>query len=312
MSDSNYTKLLIIVGPTAIGKSGMAIACGRKVSIEIIGADSQQCYAECAIGTAQVSPTERSGIPHHHIGVRAPGAAYDAALFAADADATIAAIVARGATPLIVGGTGLYVRALLYGLVPTPPIDPAVRRALRDRTADAAGLYAELQARDPVSAAAIHPHHTSRVLRALEVVVSTGQPLHAWHAAHPRQTLRYPTCIVGLHAPRPWLQERIAARVAQQWRDGWIDEVQRLRERYGDDAPVLRAIGYREIIAWLDRGGSIDEVQAHIVHASMRYAKRQMTYFRHQLPITQWIDVSQTPDVAANIMKQWTLSQVSA
>jgi tRNA dimethylallyltransferase len=291
---------IIVTGPTGIGKSETAIALAREVCGEILIADSQQIYRECHIGTGALRADEQGGIPHHGLACISPDQQWDVAQFLTRAQRDFDAIRARGRVPILVGGTGLYLRAFVYGLADAPPRDPRIRERLVQRAEQegAAVLHAELAQRDPAMAAAMHPHHTSRIIRALEVRALTGVSLATWHAEHDAQSPRLKARWVGLTAPRAVVRERIAARVAQQCAQGWRDEVARLLARYGPDAPILQAIGYREIVAHLQEGTPWEATTTAIVHATQQYAKRQMTYLR-KISAIEWIDVTQ-----ANVLDQ--------
>lgn len=306
---SNLMKMLVICGPTAIGKSQVAVQCATRLSGEIIGADSQQIYADCAIGTAQIRPDEQRGVPHHLIGTRPPNMPCNAEAYTQAADRAVAGVTARQRVPIVVGGTGLYLRALAYGLCAAPPADAVIRATLTQRYDDEGGtvLLAELAAVDPELAAQIHPHHRSRVIRALEVWKLTGRSIRALQSAHQWTDPRYQICWIGLTAPRDWLRERIRTRINAQLAAGWIDEVRALVARYGADLPVLRAIGYRDILAWRAHEDSLTALAERIARATAQYAKRQMTYLR-QVPGIRWIDVSTASmaQVVEEIIVQWT------
>ncbi len=287
--------VILVTGPTAIGKSALAIALARHLDGEIINADSQQLYRGCDIGTGKVPPQNRGGIPHHLFDVIAPDQQCNVAQFMALADSAIAEIRSRGHWPIVVGGTGLYLKTLVWGLCEAPPQDAAVRRELDAllRREGSAALHGELQRVDPALAAQIHPHHSTRLMRALEVWRLTGRSLAAWQAAHAHSSPRYRTRWIGLTCDRSLLRERIATRVAQQIADGWVDEVRQLLQQYGPNAPIFRAIGYRELAAFVQHGGELPQIIRGIVTATQQYAKRQMTYLR-KIPDMAWHDVTHT------------------
>lgn len=289
------TRVLIITGPTATGKSALAVALAQQLDGEVVNADSQAVYRGCDIGTGKLPPAQRGGVSHHLLDVVEPTAQYNAAQFAAAATAVIQAIQARGRVAIVVGGTGLYLKSLVWGLCEAPPADPAARRMLEARLAThgAAALHADLVAIDPELAARIHPHHTSRVMRALEVWQLSGRSLRELQQAT-APAARLDAIWVGLTCDRAALRERIAQRVAAQLTAGWLDEVRALVARHGPDAPALRAIGYRELAAHLQHGGDVGAVAAQIITATAQYAKRQMTYLRKIREIT-WFDMTQ-PD----------------
>ncbi len=273
-------EMLIITGPTAVGKSAFAIEHAAQCDGEIINADSQQVYIGCDIGTGKIPRAERR-VPHHLLDLVTPDQQFNVAQFVRHADAAIADIRARGHRPIVVGGTGLYVRALMFGLADTPPGDAVVRAALESQLAahGVDALHAELAHRDPTLAATIHPHHTTRLIRALEVWQLTGQSPLALHRAH-KKTPRYDAQWIGLTLPRDILRTRITERVQTQLDAGWLEEVRRIVTQYGVAAPALRAIGYRELANYLQQGGEWNDVVRDITTATHHYAKRQMTYLQ--------------------------------
>lgn len=284
-------RVALIAGPTASGKSDLAVRlalaeqdAGR--AAVIVNADSAQVYADLAVLSARPTEAEMRGVPHRLFGTWDGAQACSAADWAQAARAEVAAALAAGALPILVGGTGLYLRTLIDGIAPVPPIDPAVRAAVR--ALPVAESHAALTREDPERAAALAPADTSRIARALEVVRSTGQPLAVWqaqrtggigHAVDLRPAILMP--------PRDWLGTRCDLRFARMWQHGARDEVERLLARALDPAlPVMRAIGVPEMAAFL--AGSMDE-QAAIAagqQATRRYAKRQYTWLRHQPPLS--------------------------
>jgi tRNA dimethylallyltransferase len=277
--------LALIAGPTASGKSDLAVrtalAAGKAV---VINADSAQVYADLAILSARPTEAEMRGIPHRLFGAWDGATACSAADWAAAARAEIAAAHAEGALPILVGGTGLYIRTLLDGIAPVPPIDPAVRAEVR--ALPVAEAYAALTREDPARAAALGPNDTTRIARALEVIRSTGRPLAAWqqertggigHTVSLRPVILMPE--------RAWLYERCDRRFAQMWRGGAVAEVETLLARQiAPDLPVMRAIGVTEVTDFLAGRCTEPEAIAAGSQATRRYAKRQYTWLRHQPP----------------------------
>ncbi len=277
--------LALIAGPTASGKSDLAVrtalAAGRAV---VINADSAQVYADLAVLSARPTEEDMQGVPHRLFGAWDGGAACSAADWAAAARIEIAAAHANGALPILVGGTGLYIRTLLDGIAPVPPIDPEVRAAVRALPLTEA--YAALTREDPARAAVLAPNDAARVARALEVVRSTGRPLAEWqeqrsggigHAVRLRPLILMPD--------RAWLYERCDRRFAQMWSGGAIAEVEALLARHLDpDLPVMRAIGVPEVTDFLAGACSEEDAIAAGSQATRRYAKRQYTWLRHQPP----------------------------
>ncbi|WP_421838876.1 tRNA (adenosine(37)-N6)-dimethylallyltransferase MiaA [Novosphingobium sp.] len=285
-SAASLPPLALIAGPTASGKSDLAVrtalaAAGKAV---VINADSAQVYADLAVLSARPSEDEMQCVPHRLFGAWDGAEACSAADWAAAARTEIAAAHGQGALPILVGGTGLYIRTLLDGIAPVPPIDPEVRAAVR--ALPVAHAYAALTREDPERAAALAPADSARVARALEVVRSTGRPLAAWqaertggigHAVALRPLILMPD--------RPWLYERCDHRFAQMWRGGALAEVEALLARTLDPAlPVMRAIGVPEVTDFLAGTCSEAEAIAAGSQATRRYAKRQYTWLRHQPP----------------------------
>jgi tRNA dimethylallyltransferase len=262
-----------------------------------------QVYRGMDIGTAKPDPGERGKIPHHLIDIRNPDEQFNAGDFVRLADEACAAIAGRGALPVVSGGTGFYIRNFILGQSDAPPSDPAVREALREELLRRGGpaLMEELAARDPPSAARIHPNDTYRLLRALEVFRSSGRPLSSFalpSPASPRS--RYRFLILGLTRPREELYRRIDQRCAAMFRNGLPGEVEKLlKAGYGPGDPGLSAIGYQEFFVEPRPGeyalsGDLGGVEALIARNSRRYAKRQFTYFA-SLPGLTWISAADDP-----------------
>lgn len=299
--------VLTVVGPTAVGKTAVAIALARSLGGEIVSADSRQIYCGMDIGTAKPTTDERGLVRHHLIDIVDPSEAYDAARFAADAEETIVDIIARGATPLIVGGTGFYVSSLFRGLFEGPGRDPEIRATLTERAAsEGVGvLHRELERVDPASAERIHINDSSRVIRALEVYATTGRPLSEWQEESVSAAV-FSAHYVGLTLPRKELYERIDRRVDAMMTAGLLAEIEGLVSRgvLSSDMPAASAVGYRELLPIVERGeGDVDDAVALIKRNSRRYAKRQMTWFR-SIEDVEWFDLDgRTPDdVAAAIL----------
>jgi tRNA dimethylallyltransferase len=279
--------LIALMGPTASGKTGLALALAGQYPVEIISVDSAQIYRGMDIGTAKVTAEQRALVPHHLIDILEPAEPYSAARFAADAQALIGQIRARGRTPLLVGGTMLYYRALLDGLSVLPSADPAIREALeaRARQEGVASLHAELQRIDPEAGARLHPNDQQRIQRALEIHAITGLPASEFYRREREPAELGPVLRVGLtELPREILHARIDRRFDEMIDDGLVDEVARLRAR-GDLHPALpsvRAVGYRQIWAYLDGECELDEAIERGKAASRQYAKRQLTWMRSE------------------------------
>lgn len=283
-ADPSLPPLALIAGPTASGKSALALALAERAGGMVINADSAQVYRDLRILTARPSPQDEARAPHLLYGMRDGALPYSAAQWATDAAAAVAAAHEAGRLPILVGGTGLYLRTLLEGIAPVPEIDPGVRAAVRDLPVAAA--FAALQEEDPPAAARLRASDTTRVARALEVVRSTGRPLAEWHqqragAIAASVTLRP----LVLLPDRAWLYERCDRRFAQMMEGGGVEEAAALLTRALSPAlPVMRAIGIPEIAAFLAGAITREEALADAQAATRRYAKRQYTWLRHQPP----------------------------
>ena len=285
-------KIVVVVGPTASGKSGTAVELAKEVNGEIIYADSVAVYRGLDVGSAKPTETERGGIPHHLIDVADPTERYDAMRYSREAESAVTDIATRGRVPIVAGGTGLYVKALVYGLVPTPEADREVRVALRARvkTDGAQSLHEELAAVDPDSAVKIKPQDGVRIVRALEIYYATGLPAEEVRKRHGFSEPRYNTLYLGLSIEREILYRRIDERVVEMIRGGIVEEVQGLIDRgCARDAHALGAIGYKEICAYLQGAMDLSETIALIQKNTRRLAKRQMTWFRTMPDITWFL-----------------------
>jgi tRNA dimethylallyltransferase len=254
-----------------------------------VSADSRQVYRGFDVGTAKPTRDERRQIAHHCIDVADPDETYDAARFRAAAAAAIADIHARGRTAVVVGGTGLYLRALLRGLCPAPAAVPALRAVLRTMVARRGTEVAHraLAAVDPAAAARIGARDAVRIVRALEVGLATGVPLSRWQATHRFAERPYETLVVGLARPREELAARIDARARAMVAAGFLDEVRALAARIAPDAPAWRAVGYAEVRAWAEGRTDGAHALAATIAATRRFAKRQRTWFRRE-PDVGW------------------------
>ena len=272
--------LLCIMGPTAAGKTDLAEGLAQALDGELISVDSTLVYRGLDIGSA------KPAYPHHLVDIRDPDESYSAAEFARDAVRIAAEIVARGRVPILVGGTMLYFRALLDGLAAMPAADPALRTTLAAQAAAQGwpALHARLAAVDPVSAAAIHPHHSQRISRALEVYLSSGVPLSAWHEQVPESPVKGYRVVQLAICPRERrvLHERIAQRFAQMMEQGFLQEVAALRQRLQGhaDLPAARTVGYRQLWRHLDGECSLEDAVEQGIAATRQLAKRQLTWLR--------------------------------
>jgi tRNA dimethylallyltransferase len=295
----------VLVGPTAVGKTAVALALSAHWPLEVISADSRQVYRRLDIGTAKPTRRERARLPHHGLDVVEPGSRYSAGHFARDAECWIGDVRHRGRLPVVVGGTGLYVRALAEGLFREPALDPARRRSLDAFTArlEPLELLRWAGRLDP----GFHGGGRQRAARAIEVALLTGRPLSYWQEAARAQGSIDPWYIV-LTAPRPVLHQRIARRAEEMVRRGLVEEVAAvLAEGHAAAAPGLDGIGIREAVEYLHGRRTRESVAEAITIGTRQYAKRQQTWFRHQLAgrvIT--LDATRPPDkVAAEIAELW-------
>ncbi len=284
------TGIVVICGPTGVGKTAAAIALCEAVGGAIVGADSMQVYRFMDIGTAKPTADERARVHHDLIDVVDPDEDFDAARYQHLADTAIARLVKAKRVPVVVGGTGLYIRALLHGIFPDAPGDPKVRRALRRRLSaeGAAALHRELAARDPDAAARIHPNDRQRIVRALEVLAVTGRPLSELQRRHGFRQQRYRALQIGLDIERQGLYRRIDRRVDHMLAEGLLDEVCGLLQRgYAATLKSMQSIGYRHMAAYLEGRLDWDEAVRTLKRDTRRYAKRQLTWFRAD-PAMRW------------------------
>jgi len=277
--------VLLLAGPTGAGKSDWALALARAAPVEIVSVDSAQVYRGLDIGSAKPSSAVRATIPHHLIDVCDPSESYSAGRFVQDALAAIAAIHARRRVPLLVGGTMLYLRALVHGLAPLPQATPALRAQLDARAAREGwpALHAELAALDPAAAARIAAGDRQRIQRALEVFLSAGRPISQLQRATVSPLAGFALRQwVLLPAERAALHERLARRLAAMMAAGFLDEVRQLRARGDLTArhPAMRAVGYRQLWAHLEGDYALEEGVARALAATRQLAKRQLTWIR--------------------------------
>jgi tRNA dimethylallyltransferase len=290
---------LAIVGATATGKSALALALAKELGGEIINADALQVYRGFDLGTAKPKAAERAAVPHHLIDILEPHERYSAGEFARRAREAMAEIEGRGKVPIVVGGSGLYLRALFSGLSPIPPGDPEVRAELCRRLGEEGlpALAAELARRDPETAARLPPGDTQRILRALEVALVTGVPLSAWISRQPFGTQGIAAIQVGLTVARGLLYDRIASRVAEMVAGGWVEEVTGLLQRGLEPTlPAFQAIGYRQLARHVQGEQPLEASIADTVQATRRFAKRQETWFRKEPGLT-WFTVEDDPNL---------------
>ncbi len=297
---SNLPPLLLISGPTAVGKSAVALELARRCNAEIINGDSLQVYRYLDIGTAKPDITERSLLPHHLFDILDPDQPFNATEFQLRADAVIAEIHGRGALPLVVGGTGLYLKALLFGLCQMPEIEPEIRIELENRLEleGSESLHAELNRLDAALAARLAPRDKTRVIRALEIVLATGKSITYFQEQHKFSSPRYNFLHVFLDLDREQLYQRINRRVELMIAAGLRDEVQGLLKKgYSPGLKPLQSIGYRQMLKHLAGRLTLDQAISDTQQATRHYAKRQLTWFRNdkyalRVEVTDWHKIS--------------------
>ncbi|MHB1594800.1 MAG: tRNA (adenosine(37)-N6)-dimethylallyltransferase MiaA [Streptosporangiaceae bacterium] len=301
--------LIAIVGPTAAGKSELSLRVAAALDGEVVNADSMQLYRGMDIGTGKLTPGQQAGIPHHLLDVWDVTEPASVSEYQRLARAAIGDIVARGRTPVLVGGSGLYIRAAIDNLE-FPGTDQGLRARLEDELAAVgpAALHARLAGLDPAAAAAILPGNGRRIVRALEVIGLSGRP---FSAALPAYHAIRPTVQIGLDVPRPELDRRIAARVRQMWADGLVDEVRRLADRVPAGSPpgtstpgagvpgglragrtASRALGYAQVLRFLDGDWTERQAEEETVRATRRFARRQESWFRRD-PRVRWLPAAE-------------------
>ncbi len=301
--------LLVLVGPTAIGKTALSLTLAARYDCEIISVDSMQVYRHLDIGTAKATPEERGSITHHLIDIVEPNENYDAARFTVDALKTIRGIHRRGRVPLLTGGTGLYLRALLHGFFPGAPADEQVRQELHRRLAveGCSKLYEELVSIDCISAEKININDSQRLLRALEIFYVSGIP---WSEHLEEQAKQSPKIIftnllqIGLTCDRDQLYSRINKRCQDMIDAGFEDEVRNLMAMgYDKSMKSLGSIGYRHMIGYLDGEWSFEEMQRLLARDTRRYAKRQYTWFAKNVEL-HWFQVNE-PARIVRFVDEW-------
>ena len=285
--------IICIAGPTAVGKTNLAIALAKRYNGEIISADSMQIYRKMDIGTAKPTLTQRQGIAHHLLDVVDIGESYSAGTYQRDARNAIDDVQSRGKLPILCGGTGLYIHAAFYNMqfANTQP-NPQLRASLQAQAQeDPVMLFETLRQVDAVTAEKLHINDTKRIVRALEIFYATGQPMSAQVTDYTAQSV-YPFVYMGLTTAREVLYARINQRVEQMMQDGFLEEVQMLRELYAQKLYQMQAIGYKELLKALDGEYSVADAVEQIQQNSRRYAKRQLTWFNRERNIV-FFDIMQ-------------------
>ena len=302
--------LITLEGPTASGKSGLALSLARELGTEIISADSRQVYRHMDIGTAKPSARDLEAVPHHLIDIIEPDESYNAGRFCADATNIIAGLRRRDRIPLVCGGTGLYVNSLLRGLFPQISIDPGLRRPLKLRLAGEGleSLHRELKELDPVFAEGISANDRQRILRGLEVCLATGVPISE-HWRGQREQSGFRAFRILIDPPRAVLYERINARVETMLEQGLLEEIKNLLSMGFDaSSPGLNSVGYKEFIPHLMEAASLQDCAALAAQHTRNYAKRQCTWYRKiKFDLTLGSDGGILSEIAARI-RAWQIS----
>ncbi|MFC6179011.1 tRNA (adenosine(37)-N6)-dimethylallyltransferase MiaA [Weissella sagaensis] len=298
-------KLVVIVGPTAVGKTALSLKLAKQFNGEIVSGDSMQIYRGLDIGTAKATPAEQAQVPHHLIDIANPTENYSAAKFVQAAQKAITDIASRGKLPILVGGTGFYVQALLGDrpLAVVPDVSDPEFVAHWTQIAHEEGEIAvrsALKVVDPISETRILPGQIRRLIRALLVSTHTGQP---FSSLQPEPKRRYDASIIGLTTERSVLYDRINQRVDLMMTMGILDEA-KFVQTLPDDSTAQRAIGYKELFDYLSGISSYEDAVAKLKQNSRRYAKRQMTWFNNQFTDIQWYDIVQSPDQLDQILDQ--------
>ncbi len=286
--------LLVIVGPTAVGKTKVSVELAERIGGEIVSADSRQVYRFMDIGTAKPAPTDMRRIPHHMIDVINPDEEYTAADYSRGAHAAIKSIFEKGRIPIMVGGSGLYIRAVIDGIFPGPGSDTKIREKLEIEAEESgiSSLYNRLCKVDPVASTRIHPNDKRRIIRALEIFEATGRPISLLQEEGKKKEPECDTVMIGLNRPRKELYRRIQERVEEIFQHGFIDEVKGLLERgYQDNLISMEALGYREVIKFLNGGIMLDLAKRKVKQNTCHYARRQLIWFRKDKRIT-WFNIN--------------------
>lgn len=286
-------ELIILTGPTAVGKTALSILLAKKIGGEIISADSMQVYRYLDIGSAKITEAEMEGVPHHLIDALFPGQDFNVFRFQQMAKEAAAGIYERGHIPIVAGGTGFYIQALLYDIDFSEEGDNSgVRAALEEeaRTRGSGYLHERLKLIDPESAAAIHPNNQKRVLRALEFYQLNGVPISRHNETERQKESAYRSCYFVLNDQRDLLYRKINRRVDDMMEAGLLDEVKQLREMgCKRDMLSMQGLGYKELLAYLDGEGTLDEAVEAIKRNTRHFAKRQLTWFRREKNVI-WVD----------------------
>jgi tRNA dimethylallyltransferase len=299
MMDRDHLPVVFLVGPTAVGKSRVAISVAKALGTEVLTADSTQVYRGMDIGTDKPRLDERDGVPHRLIDLVAPDEPFNAGLYRRAALGEVARLQAEGRVPLVVGGTGLYVRALAYGLWEGPPADWGLRRELlEEEAAHGEGhLWQKLQQVDPALAGALHARDRNKIVRALEVAIRTGVPLSEWHLRHQFNERPFRSIMIGLTMDRATLYRRIDARVLREIDNGLLEETRELLAHGCDETlGSMKALGYRQMTGYVKGRYDWNEAVRRLQRDTRHFAKRQLTWFRSD-PSVHWLMIEEDESV---------------
>jgi tRNA dimethylallyltransferase len=294
------TEIIALVGPTAVGKTEISHKLADKFNFEIVSCDSMQVYKGMDVGTAKPSLGERQKYHYHMVDIVPPDYHYSAGEYAREADRVIEDISERGKTPLVSGGTGLYLDALVYGISSMPEADMEFRNKLQKEAEEkgVAVLYERLKEVDPESAQKIHPNDLKRIIRALEVYEITGMPISGIQKEE-KPVQKYESLLIGLNMERAELYRGIDARVDKMFDEGLVEEVKTLLDKgYNPELSSFQALGYKEVVDYLNGKYSLEETKKLVKKNTRNFAKRQLTYFRKNKDI-KWFDTTQENDIIA-------------
>lgn len=300
------SKIIVVIGPTAVGKTALSIELAKAFDGEIVCVDSLLVYRDFNIGTAKPMVEERQGVFHHLIDIVDPTETFTAGDFRRRALDSISEIQFRGKRVFLVGGSGLYLKALSEGMFSVPPISPAIKMMLIERLKNegALALHRELKTIDPQSAEAIHPHDNYRILRSLEVYYGTEKPFSEYkreHQIRKERGMSFEMIKIGLHLPKLLLHERIYLRTLEMLQKGLIEEVQRLKEKYPISAKPFQSVGYKETLLHIKGTFTQEALQEKITQETRLLAKRQMSWFRSDSEV-RWFHPDQTEQIRMTII----------
>ncbi|EKD41300.1 MAG: tRNA delta(2)-isopentenylpyrophosphate transferase [uncultured bacterium] len=304
MSQVKLNHVLVVCGPTASGKSGLACDLALKFNGEIINADSRQIYKELSIGVDKPAADQRKLVPHHLYDIVSLREHFNVAKYVSLADAVVEDVVSRGKLPIFVGGTGLYLRAFLFGLFDTVPVDESVRLRLKERQEQygLTFLHEELKIKDPAASERIHPHDSVRILRALEIFETTGKTISDWQTAHGFQKARYEYTKLAYSIPREILYRQINQRVLEMMAQGLQKEVEELYQSFPNNEVLLKTIGYAQWQDYFKGLQSLDRTIELIQQDSRKFAKRQLTWFNKEKDIN-WFKPAEGEKILTFVLK---------